>query len=668
MLAPLRVSIISLVVGAVMLGCVVNVEKNTGDAAAGGPSDSGGALNVGGTTSAGGSLATGGTTVNSNTGGSSVVSSIGGSSVTGAGGSIVSSNTGGTTVVSGVGGSSAMPGTGGSSVKLGTGGSIVASGTGGTKTTSSTGGSTAILGIGGSSVVSGTGGWTASDPCLGVTTYGVCVGNNQVTRCAVPTGNGVPQLVTESCGSSAQCTVVGGVALCLPLPGKCISGEQACATTTRIRICDTSGAWQEQDCPSTCSSSALGAFCDSTSTGAYAGTIKYEARGLNALMTDWGTSIVTAPGVGILIVSSRNGQVVDAQVADSTGSFTIQLPKTWQTGDQLTAMLVSPNETKTGYAFAVAQPDVADGMVGYLAPPGANPQLWLWSIDPLATPSGSTVVITEALGSGAVRVFDYLRYSYAVAYNYFGKAGKPLVVWMRNNTSWSCGACFVERLVSIQSMQFQSQFVLPATSQDQSYWADPKTAHELGHWVMASFGTSPNEGGQHCIGETTWPGQAWSEGWATGFSSIVRNNGIFYDKQNGSMFWLDLDAHQYSGVTAWQRPTPSGGLLQYMDENEVAAMLWSLNGRTDVGANVLFTALGSTRMTTSPFARQYTRHTWSMTAQCERGAAVDTYESAPMVADFMDALRCSGIPAAAIDAVANPTTYYPYPSNSPLCP
>jgi hypothetical protein len=330
-------------------------------------------------------------------------------------------------------------------------------------------------------------------------------------------------------------------------------------------------------------------------------------------------------------------------------------------------MLVNPNSTKTAIAFAVAQPDVPDGQVDTLAPPGVNPQLWLWSIDPQTSPSGSTLLITEAIGSGAVRVFDYLRYSYAFAQAKYNKPGKPLVVWFRMNTSWSCGACFNDTPTQFGSMQFQSQIVLPATAQDEGYWADPKTAHELGHWVMASYGRMPNEGGPHCVGVTTLPGQAWAEGWATGFSSVVRTDRVFYDKQQGTMFWIDLGARQYSGGTAWQRPDPMAGLLQKVDENEVAATLWALNSRSDVGTDVLFAAISSQRMTSSPFARGYTRHSWTMAAQCVRGAEHDTGESAPMLADFLDALRCTGTPGTAVDTVTNPSTYYPYPSSSPLC-
>jgi hypothetical protein len=141
---------------------------------------------------------------------------------------------------------------------------------------------------------------------------------------------------------------------------------------------------------------------------------------------------------------------------------------------------------------------------------------------------------------------------------------------------------------------------------------------------------------------------------------------IFYDKQSGTMFWFDL-ASRASLYGAWTRPIPENGLFQRMDENEVAAMVWGLASEPSVGASAIYQAIGSPRMTESPFARGYTRHSWT-TAGCTQSDAVDSGESSPMVADFLDALVCAGAPSSAVDAVTEPLTFYPYPSSAPLCP
>jgi len=188
---------------------------------------------------------------------------------------------------------------------------------------------------------------------------------------------------------------------------------------------------------------------------------------------------------------------------------------------------------------------------------------------------------------------------------------------------------------------------------------------ELGHWVMESFGRSPNEGGLHCLGVPTFPGQAWSEGWATAFSSLARNSSVYYDKQNGAMFWFDLELRRYSGANLWQRPSASSGLFQVMDENEVAAMLWELALDPAVGRASVLAALATSRLTVPPFGRGYTTRQWDPV--CPPLEYNFTNESAPMLADYLDSLVCQGAPATAIDNVTSPTEFYPYPSNLPIC-
>src|SRR5690606_34614971 len=108
------------------------------------------------------------------------------------------------------------------------------------------------------------------------------------------------------------------------------------------------------------------------------------------------------------------------------------------------------------------------------------------------------------------------------------------------------------------------------------------TAHELGHWVMSTYGRSPGEGGQHILGIPSHPGLAWSEGWATWFSSVVRDSLVYYDKQGGVFFWIDLGARAYSGGQPWLRPEARFGLEQLMDENEVARTLLALTTESSV--------------------------------------------------------------------------------------
>ena len=136
------------------------------------------------------------------------------------------------------------------------------------------------------------------------------------------------------------------------------------------------------------------------------------------------------------------------------------------------------------------------------------------------------------------------------------------------------------------------------------------------------------------------------------------------------MFWFNVSQRSYSLGYAWQRPTPAGGLLQLMDENEVSAMMWSVLGTGASADASIMTALASSRMTsfsTSSPGRGYTRHTWDVGGDGTFSNIVDTLVPAPCVADMFDALRCGGMSAANVDTATQPLTDYPYPSSSPIC-
>ncbi len=60
---------------------------------------------------------------------------------------------------------------------------------------------------------------------------------------------------------------------------------------------------------------------------------------------------------------------------------------------------------------------------------------------------------------------------------------------------------------------------------------------------------------------------------------MVRGSGVYYDKQAGSFFWIDLDARN-GRQDAVLPPDPADTVYQLMDENEVAAELWAMSVAT----------------------------------------------------------------------------------------
>ncbi|WP_147452286.1 hypothetical protein [Corallococcus sp. CA041A] len=355
-------------------------------------------------------------------------------------------------------------------------------------------------------------------------------------------------------------------------------------------------------------------------------------------------------------------------MTDGSGNFSVDVPSS-PTSSDFIAIALAAEDGNGGLAFAVANPgfSVAGRQDVFATKP--NPTLWAYSFPTSSIGPSSTLTITEAMGSGAARVYDYLRYAHAVTWQRFGgRPGRPLIVWMEYGTTWSCGACLAPSETQVFGLRFSAQMWIPADS-NQSYWADAVTGHELGHWAMASYGTSPDEGGPHSIGTPTFPGQAWSEGYATWFSANLRNDSYYVDKQGGSMFWVNLNTRAYSpGNPPWSRPSPNQGLIQFMDENEVSAILWRLSESRAWGTPAIDKALSSHQLNAPPFTRGYTRHEWKINPDNGQFVnIVNTGNPRPMVADFLDALVCEGFPSAAVDGATEPATAYPYPSRAPIC-
>jgi hypothetical protein len=451
-------------------------------------------------------------------------------------------------------------------------------------------------------------------------------------------------------------------------------------------VCDATGKYVASPCPG-CKDSAVGPTCQTTNTTTISGVVDYEVRGPNDQWNDWGSTKYLSSAQGLLAISWRKVgatyEALDSTLLDSEGAFSIQIASPPGPEDLVLFYAARPSPDGKSVSFAVAKPKVGNGEQDAMTffTQGQGDSIWSWSasVSNILQSPGGKLTITEDIGSGAVYVFDYLRYAYEYTEYLAGKPGKSLVVWIRPNTSWSCGACYIGwPTQGLEGTSFDAQILIPAVKQDQSYWSGAVNAHELGHWVMDSYGVSPGEGGPHTLDCPTYPGQAWSEGWATAFSSLARGNSIYYDKQQGSFFWLDIDPAGGSSGTMWPKPKLSDGLYQQMSENEVAGLLWNLatkpSGKSEfLGTSKhLMDALRSDRMTTPPFLRGYQQHSWDISPGSCTKKNVQTYNyTVPMLADYLDALACSGISTSAISSAlkaGQPSgAGYPYDPTAPLC-
>lgn len=511
-----------------------------------------------------------------------------------------------------------------------------------------------------------------TDPCMGVSTTGRCKSATTIEICVQPSGAGLPQLETSDCRTGENCQLVSGEAKCV-LAGDCVEGNTECVNATTLRTCQ-GGNWVSSTCSTGCVDSALGDSC--AAAGGLVtinGSVEYEARGPNGDRSDWGATF-NAPAQGFLIAAVRQGPsgttyfdtAVTTAVSGNQGKFSLDVPASPTVQDKI-VVYAAGTRMDGSMSFVVADPRFTPRDDDYpTSQIPSSPAVWSWSWQASDVTNGETLHISEANGSGAARLFDYLRYVYALGdVRWPGMPKDPLVVWLGLGVSWTCGACQAGWATTQFGTRFGAQIWIPG-SDDDSFWADAVTAHELGHWIMGTFGRSVGEGGRHCFGVPSAPGLAWSEGWATWFSSDARGTSIYLDKQGGTMLWLDIATRNTSG-SGWPKPTSARGLLQDIYENEVSYIMWQISSVRGVGHDPFDIALSSSRMTVAPFERGYTRHTWDVNMMCQRINIADTAESTTHLADFLDALRCGGVPRADIDAATEPTTRYPYPSGSPQC-
>jgi hypothetical protein len=299
----------------------------------------------------------------------------------------------------------------------------------------------------------------------------------------------------------------------------------------------------------------------------------------------------------------------------------------------------------------------------------ADRYVWQWSFPTASVldfPTGFGLPMDY--GSGAMHLFGWVDYIWTTLESWIPLTSpEPLVVWWDPGNRFSCGACAVEWPANLAGQVYQHQVFISGGT-DEGVWSDPVTVHELGHVVMSAWGASPTEGGPHYIGVPVHPGMAWSEGWATAFSAFMRDDSRYWDKQGGGMFWFDINTRDYAGSAVWRRPTPAGGLLQLIDENEVAAMIWRI--AQSIGDDGAIDVLNSRRATRSPFARGYTARYWTeySTTTGRPEPWTDTRVSAPYFADFADATRCLGLMSvASLNTITVPATYYPYNANTAIC-
>lgn len=530
-----------------------------------------------------------------------------------------------------------------------------------------------------------------TDPCKGVPVDGTCFSPGMAMFCTVGTDDGesVPKIEYVECGKTEICDESLGFANCVQDPNACTPGEQKCAPgeTNLAKVCTPGGEFKDVACAG-CVETTLPGFVTcpgGVEVATVFGTAKFENVSPKAGYVGYDdANPAIYPVIYGYVLSIRysddfmKSQVLDAATTDASGKFFLKIPKVAKLANDFVILVAAGFDAGTKkFPFVVLKPDLSDGKFGIddVAPLAGKPHSW--SIKSSYFEDNDDWIISVDDGSWALQVYDAIRYTYFNAKNtLFGGPGKAVAVWVREGTDWSCGNCCwpvpTENNVLMGTSDALNQ-VFIGTSQ-KSYWSNAVLYHEFGHWLMNSFGTSPGEGGQHFVNSKVPPGMAWSEGWATFFSAMARGNQVYYDFGGGGMWWFDLTQTQYKDGSPL-KPFSGTKILQNMDENRVAAALWSTAelGKEPLkvaGNSAYWKALGAAQMNDDAFTRGYFKQIPGKAVKGgPDGASYPdikvTTTPAPMFADYLDALLCTapnlaGKVKAAIGA-------YPFPVNNPIC-
>jgi hypothetical protein len=145
---------------------------------------------------------------------------------------------------------------------------------------------------------------------------------------------------------------------------------------------------------------------------------------------------------------------------------------------------------------------------------------------------------------------------------------------------------------------------------DGDEYDDSVVLHEYGHFVLQHLAKDDSPGGFHFLSENTQDVRlAWSEGWATFFSSAVRNDPSHFDGSNSGGLLYEIEQ-----ATGSDQPDLPGRAVYLTSEVAVAAILWDAFDRPlfdddplalDFGTLWAATPTGSSPATAETFQRLF---------------------------------------------------------------
>lgn len=380
-----------------------------------------------------------------------------------------------------------------------------------------------------------------------VSAVGRCV-RGALVRCVFD--DGVYRVDTTTCPAGTVCDddPDTGYPTCLPAPACAdLDGQGACDGDTLRRCVD--GQPQVTDCAASgevCvwGGEALGHICAARATSGalrVTGAVRYEDREQH--LRGYGTPTPRpVRGAAVTVVDDRSGRTLGAGVTDDDGRYELRFDATEGTAVHILAIAAVPGKLRPA---RVLRPDgLLHGFAGASFAAGLT--------------GATDLLVTERSGEAeAFNILDQLVTALdAVRVQLDVAEPVPITgVWVKGSDQGS--------------FALGTTLVLLGSIGDDDGYDDAVIQHEIGHYVEHAYGRSDNPGGTHIVRTPARPSQAWSEGFATYFGSVVRGDPQYIDTValGGIRFNIDEDV------------TPARGDLpqtQDITENTVSEILWDL--------------------------------------------------------------------------------------------
>lgn len=255
---------------------------------------------------------------------------------------------------------------------------------------------------------------------------------------------------------------------------------------------------------------------------AVAGQASYQKRTPTATPFG-GIKLVTEEerirGAVVHVVDSVTGELVAEGATDKKGQFIVGLPDSAQ-GRSLAVRILSVSAIDKFPMMVVNQK--------------ASSKAYHFQSQPfVGTKNDFDLFITNEVApglAGAFNVYTQIMRGYEFMVDEGGEANTKfpelLVKWESDDVGIDC-TCFFKDFLEPSIISLR---------QDEN--DDSVIIHEFGHYLQNSFSKTSSPGGLHIIScsQNQDPRLMWSEGWATGFSLMVRRSEYYIDTANQTFF------------------------------------------------------------------------------------------------------------------------------------